>query len=118
MAQESKLPFSKTVTSGGFIFVSGQVALTEEGKLLEGSMEEQTQQTMENVQAALESAGASLSDIVKATVYVTDMSTSKEVSDAYVSHLTEPYPARELICVKELPLGAQVEISVIAKKPA
>jgi 2-iminobutanoate/2-iminopropanoate deaminase len=111
------LPFSTTREGGGFIFVSGQVALTDEGKLLEGSMEEQTHQVMKNLQSALQSAGASLSDIVKTTIYVVDMSTSKEVSDTYVGYLTEPYPAREFICVKELPLGAQVEISVIAKKP-
>jgi len=78
---------------------------------------EQTHQVMKNVQKALESAGASLSDIVKTTIYTTDMSEYGEVSDAYVSHLTEPYPAREFICVKELPLGALVEISVIAKSP-
>ena len=111
------LPFSITRTEGGFIFVSGQVALTDEGKLLDGSVVEETHQVMKNVQKALESAGASLSDIVKATIYTTDMSEYGKVSDAYVSYLTEPYPAREFICVKELPLGAQVEISVIAKKP-
>ena len=112
----TKLPFSVARVDGDFIFASGQVALTEEGKLLEGSMVEETHQVMKNVQKALESVGASLSDIVKATIYTTSMSEYGEVSDAYVSHLTEPYPARELICVKELPLGAQVEISVIAKK--
>lgn len=79
---------------------------------------EQTHRTMENVQTALKSAGASLSDIVKATIYATDLSSYKEVSDAYVGYLAEPYPAREFICVKQLPLDAQIEISVIAKKPA
>ena len=111
------LPFSIVRVEAGFVFVSGQVALTDEGKLLEGSMVEQTHQIMKNIQKALESAETSLSDIIKATIYATDMSKYSEVSDAYISHLTEPYPAREFVCVKELPLGAQVEVSVIAKKP-
>jgi|SRR3989344_6983686 len=111
------LPFSTTRTEGDFIFVSGQIALTEEGKLLDGSIVEQTHQVMKNIQKALELAGVSLSDIVKATIYTTDMFEYNKVSDAYISYLTEPYPAREFICVKELPLEAQVEISVIAKKP-
>src|SRR3989338_1481034 len=112
------LPFSTIREEGGFIFASGQIALTDEGKLLEGSVVEQTHQVMKNVQKALESAGASLRDVVKTTIYTTDMSEYGQVSDAYVSHLIEPYPAREFVCVKGLPLGALMEVSVIAKKPA
>jgi len=111
------LPFSPSVTKGGFIFTSGQVYLTKEGKLLEGTIEEQTKQVMKNLEGVLKNAGASFKEVVKTTIYTTDMSLYGRISDTYGSFLSEPYPAREMMCVKELPLGAKVEISMIAFKP-
>ncbi|PIT92930.1 MAG: reactive intermediate/imine deaminase, partial [Candidatus Harrisonbacteria bacterium CG10_big_fil_rev_8_21_14_0_10_38_8] len=107
---------SKTRVSNGLIFVSGQVPITPNGEILKGTLTDQTKQIMENIKEALSAEGASLSDIVKTTIYVTDMVSSKEVSDEYISYFSEPYPAREMVCVKELPLGAEIEISVIAGK--
>lgn len=109
-------PFSQAVISGKMIFTSGQVYLTLEGKLLEGTIEEQTHQVMKNLKAILESAGASFEDVVKTTIYVTDMSFYGKINDVYGSYFSEPYPARETVCVKELPLGAKLEISIIAIK--
>lgn len=106
---------SQAIVSNGFIFVSGQVHVTPDGVLVNGSVEEKVHQIMKNIGAILEAAGAAFDDIVKATLYVTDMSTSKKVNDVYVTYFTEPFPAREMVCVKELPLGANIEISVIAK---
>jgi len=109
-------PHSQAIIANNFVFTQGSICLTTEGKLLEGSTEEQIHQTMKNLQAILEEAGASFKDVVKTTIYVTDMSIYGKVNDVYATYMSDPYPARETVCVKELPLGAQVEISMIATK--
>jgi 2-iminobutanoate/2-iminopropanoate deaminase len=109
-------PYSQAVVNGDLIFTSGQIHLTPDGKLLEGSIEELTHQVMKNLQAVLEAAGSSFQDVVKTTVYVTDMSVYGKINEVYASYMTEPYPAREVVCVKELPLDAKLEISMIAVK--
>jgi 2-iminobutanoate/2-iminopropanoate deaminase len=98
------------------VFTSGQVYLTSDGKLLEGSIEEQTHQVMRNLKAILEAAGVAFSDVVKTTIYVTDMSAYGKINQVYGSYFSDPFPARETVCVKELPLGARLEISMIAIK--
>jgi 2-iminobutanoate/2-iminopropanoate deaminase len=110
-------PFSSSITTNGFIFTSGQVYLTREGKLLEGTIEEQTKQIMTNLEAVLKNAGATFKDVVKTTIYTTDMSVYGKINEVYGSYFSAPYPARETVCVKELPLGAKLEISMIAVKP-
>jgi 2-iminobutanoate/2-iminopropanoate deaminase len=109
-------PFSQGVVNENIIFTSGQVYLTKEGKLLEGSIEEQTHQVMKNLKAILEAAGTTFNDVVKTTIYVTDMSLYGKINETYGSYFSEPFPARELVCVKELPLGARLEISMVAIK--
>ena len=112
----SKLPFSPFVTKGNFVFTSGQVYLTPEGKLLEGTIKEQTHQVMKNLQGVLEKAGVSFADVVKTTIYLTDMSNYSDINEVYASYFRNNYPARETVCVKKLPLGARLEISMIASK--
>lgn len=109
-------PHSQAIIANGFVFTQGSICLTPEGNLLEGTTEEQVHQIMKNLQAILEEAGASLADVVKTTIYMTDMSLYGAVNTVYGSYFSDPYPAREAVCVKELPLGATVEISVIATK--
>jgi len=110
------LPFSPSVTKNGFVFTSGQVYLTPEGKLLEGSIQEQTHQVMSNLKNILEKAGVSFKDVVKTTIYTTDMSLYGLINEVYATYFEEPYPAKEMVCVKELPLGAKLEISMFAAK--
>ena len=110
------LPFSPSITKNGFVFTSGQIHLTSEGKLLEGTIEEQTSQVMENLKSVLEKAGVGLEDVVKTTDYITNMKNYGKVSDTYASFFSDNYPAREIVCVKALPLGASIEISMIASK--
>ena len=110
------LPISQSISKNGFIFTSGQVYLTSDGKLLEGTIHEQTHQVMKNLKKVLEAEGATFAGVVKTTIYVTDMSLYPDVNEVYGSYLAEPYPARETVCVKELPLGAKLEISMIAIK--
>ena len=109
-------PFSQAVIEGNMIFTSGQIYLTPEGKLMEGSIDGQARQVMNNLKEILEKAGVSFKDVVKTTIYVTDMSVYSKINEIYGSYMAEPYPARETVCVKELPLGARLEISMIAIK--
>lgn len=109
-------PHSQAIVANGFVFTQGSIYLTPEGKLLEGTLEEQIHQIMHNLQAILEAAGSSLDQVVKTTIYVTDMSFYKTVNEVYGGYFSDPYPARETVCVKELPLGAKVEMSMVAVK--
>lgn len=110
-------PFSHAIATGGFIFTAGQIHLNTEGKLVGESTEEKAHQVMKNLGAILKEAGATFADVVKTTIYITDMTAYGKVSEVYGSYMSDPYPARETVCVKELPLGAEVEISMIAVKP-
>lgn len=109
-------PHSQAIVANGFVFTQGSIYLTTEGKLLEGTTEEQIHQIMKNLSAILEAAGVTFADVVKTTIYLTDMSLYGEVNKVYGSYFSDPYPAREAVCVKELPLGAKVEISMVAVK--
>lgn len=113
-AQSAPSLLSQALVSNGFIFTSGFIHLTPDGKLVEGSTKEKFGQVMKNISEVLKAAGAEMNDIVKATIYVTDMTMLPELNKLYVSYFTEPYPVREAVCVKELPLGASIEISVVA----
>jgi 2-iminobutanoate/2-iminopropanoate deaminase len=111
-----KLPFSPYFEKNGFVFISGQVHLDNKGNIIEGSIEEKTHQVMENLQNVLEKAGLTFGNVVKTTIFLTDMDDYRKVNEVYGSYFNEPYPARETICVKALPLGASIEISMIASK--
>lgn len=109
-------PHSQAIIANGFVFTQGVICLTPEGKLVAGSVAEQIEQIMRNLSAILGSAGVSFFDVVKTTIYVTDMATYGTVNEIYAKYFNEPYPARETVCVAALPLGAEVEISMIAYK--
>lgn len=115
-----KSPHSQAIEAGGFVFTQGSICLTSEGKMLEGTVEEQVHQIMKNLKAILEEAGVSFANVVKTIIYLTDMSIYGKVNEVYGSYFSKGvhtiYPARETVCVKELPLGAKVEISMIAAK--
>ena len=115
-APPAKGPFSHAITNGKLVFTSGQIYLTPEGKLLEGTLEEQIKQIMSNLSAILKAADASFADVVKTTIYITDMSIYSTVNEVYGTYFKEPYPARETVCVKDLPLNAKIEISMVAIK--
>src|SRR5687768_3308799 len=96
-------PFSQAIESNGFVFTQGCIYLTADGKLIEGGDEELVHQVMKNLQVILEAAGVTFGDVVKTTIYLTDMSLGAVVNQVYGSYMKEPYPAREMVCVKELP---------------
>jgi len=107
-------PYSHAVRSGGLLFCSGQTPLDPAtGKLVEGSVGEQTRRCLENLRVVCAAAGADLADAVRLGVYVTDMGTFPEVNEAYATFFGEGPPARSTIGVASLPLGANVEIDAI-----
>lgn len=108
---------SQAIDSNGTVFVAGQIHCTSDGKLVEGSTEEKVHQIMKNLAAILTAAGADFSNVVKVNVYVTDISELPKLNEVYKTYFTkEPLPVREAVCVKALPLGASIEISLIATK--
>jgi 2-iminobutanoate/2-iminopropanoate deaminase len=111
-------PYTHAVVSNGLVFCSGQVPLDPNtGKLVEGSIGEQTKQCLENLSVVAAAAGAQLSDAVRMGIYVTDMATFKDVNEAYGTYFETDPPARSTIAVSALPLGAQVEIDAVIALP-
>lgn len=109
-------PYSQAVKSGGFLFVSGQVALNPStGNLMNSSIEEQAEQVINNLAAICKAANATLSNIVKLTIYITDMNDFSIVNSAMESHFQSPYPARATVEVSSLPLGVNVEMDAVVE---
>ncbi len=108
-------PYSQAIETDGFIFVSGQIPLIPAtGELVDGSVEVQTARVLENLKAILEAAGSSLDNVVKTTVYITNMDDFTKVNGIYGQYFQENPPARVCVEVSKLPKGALVEIDVIA----
>jgi 2-iminobutanoate/2-iminopropanoate deaminase len=107
---------SQGIVSNGNIYVAGQVYSKPDGTIIDGSVEDKVDQIMSNISAILEAAGAGLDSVVKVVIYVTNMSQMPELNAVYPTYFKEPYPVREAVCVKALPLGATIEISVVAAK--
>jgi len=108
-------PFSAAVTTGQFLYLSGQVAQDpSSGKLVAGGVAEQTEQIFKNAAAILRAAGKDLSHVVKVTVFLTDIGEFAKINEIYGRHFDKPYPARTTVAVVALPLGAQVELPMIA----
>ena len=110
-------PFlSQAVVSGNTIYVSGQIHNKPDGSIVEGSVKEKLDQIMQNIAAILKAAAATPDDIVKVVIYVTDMAQMPELNEVYPTYFEKPFPVREAVCVAALPLGATIEVSVIASK--
>lgn len=108
-------PFlSQAIISNGTVYVSGQIHATADGSIVEGTVKEKMHQIMQNIVEILRAANATINDVVKVVVYVTDMAQMLELNETYTSYFTEPFPVREAVCVQALPLGATIEISVVA----
>lgn len=110
-------PYSQAVENNGMLFVAGQVPIDPAtGKMVEGGITEQAARVLENIGAILQAAGYGFSDVVKATCLLDSMSDFKAMNEVYAKYFTSDPPARIAYGVKELPLGALVEIDVIAMK--
>lgn len=109
-------PYSQAVSSGGFLYTSGQVGLDPQtGQLVSGGFEAQARRVIANLEAVLASAGLAFADVVKATIYVTDLASFSLLNRIYGEALGDHRPARSTVQVAALPLGALVEIDLVAR---
>lgn len=110
--------YSQAVRAGGLVFLSGQIALDPATmELVEGGAEVQVRRVFENLKAVCEAAGGSLADVVKLTVYLTDLDDFGTVNRVMGEYFSEPYPARAAVGVAALPRGACVEIEAVMALP-
>ena len=112
-------PYSHGVWADDLLYLSGQTPIDPAtGSLVEGGVTEQTARVFDNLEAVLTDAGLSMDDVIKTNVFLTTMADFPEMNAVYGARFAEPYPARSTVAVAGLPLGARVEIELVAKRPA
>ena len=117
-APEAIGPYSQAIVAGNLIFVSGQIPLHPfTGELIKDDITVATNLVMENIGAILAAAKVNYKDIVKTSIFLTNINDFAEVNEVYASYFEDNFPARETVQVAALPKGVSVEISVIAAKP-
>jgi 2-iminobutanoate/2-iminopropanoate deaminase len=108
-------PYSQAVRAGNLLFISGQVAIDPAtNNVIEGDVSAETQQVMKNLDAILKEAGAGFNNVVKTTIFLSDMGLFAAVNEVYGKFFSSSFPARETVAVKGLPKNVNVEISMIA----
>lgn len=111
-------PYSQAIDVGDLVFCSGQGSIdAASGEFLRGTVEEETQRTLHNLGAVLAAAGVGFADVVKTTVFLTDMNDFAAMNGVYATFFPDPPPARSTVAVKELPKGFKVEIEAVARRP-
>lgn len=110
-------PYTPAIAAGGFVFLSGQIALDDAGNLHTDDIAGETRRVMENVGILLRAAGLDYAHLVKVTILLSDMALYNAVNEVYGTYFTTVPPAREAFAVKGLPRGVNVEISGIAARP-
>jgi 2-iminobutanoate/2-iminopropanoate deaminase len=110
-------PYSHAVWAGDLLYLSGQTPIDPAtGKLIDGDVETQTMRCFDNLELVLLDSGLRLDDVIKCNVYLTSMADFPAMNGAYQRRFTKPYPARTTVAVAGLPLGARVEIELVAKR--
>jgi 2-iminobutanoate/2-iminopropanoate deaminase len=108
-------PYAQAIKANGFVYTAGQIAIEPEtGNLIEGGITEQTRQVFNNLGEVLKAAGTSFDHVIKATVFLRQMSDFAAMNDVYSEYLGNAKPARSTVGVAELPRGALVEIDLVA----
>ena len=107
-------PYSQAVIANGVIYTSGQIALNSEGVIVSSDIKEQTHQVLQNLSAVLQEAGSSFQNVIKTTIFLSDMADFKTVNEIYAEYFGSHKPARSTVAVKTLPLDVKVEIDCIA----
>jgi 2-iminobutanoate/2-iminopropanoate deaminase len=112
-------PYSQAIAMGGLLFTAGQVALDpSSGALVDGGIEPQTERVMANLTAVLDAAGCTWADVLKTTIFLTDIADFTTVNEIYGRYVSDPPPARSTIGVAALPKGARIEIELVARQRA
>ena len=110
-------PYNQAIQTGNLLFISGQVCIDPPtGQLKNKDIQEETHQVMHNLKAILQEAGMDFSNVVKTTIFITDMNRFAELNEVYGKYFSEKFPARETVQVSALPKFVNVEISMIAAK--
>ena len=110
-------PYSMAIEAGDFVYLSGQTPMDPAtGKLVQADIGAETKQCLTNLQGVLEAAGLTFAHVVKANVFLTDMGDFAAMNAVYAAHFPAPFPARSTVAVAALPLGARVEIELVAYK--
>jgi len=110
-------PYNQAVMAGDTLYISGQIALNpQSGDLVCNTIEEETKQVMANLKAVLNEAGFDFINVVKTSIFLSDMNSFAKVNEVYGQYFTKDFPARETVAVKTLPKNVNVEISAIAVK--
>ncbi|MDE6196669.1 MAG: RidA family protein [Muribaculaceae bacterium] len=107
-------PYSQAIDTGSFVYASGQIPVDPATGIIPEGITAQTEQSLANVCAILDAAGLSVDNVVKTTVFLSDMANFGAMNEVYGRVFSEPYPARSAVAVRELPKGVLVEIEVIA----
>lgn len=111
-------PYSQAVEANGFVFASGQLGINPAtGEFVEGDVQAQTRQALTNARAIMNEAGLDLNNVIKTTVFLSDMANFAAMNEIYAEFFCEPYPARSAVAVKTLPKNALVEVECIAVRP-
>ena len=111
-------PHSQAVEANGFVFASGQLGINPAtGEFVEGDVQAQTRQALTNARAIMNEAGLDLNNVIKTTVFLSDMANFAAMNEIYAEFFSEPYPARSAVAVKTLPKNALVEVECIAVRP-
>ena len=110
-------PYSQAIAVDGFVFCSGQIGLDpQSGELVSGGVEAQAERALRNLEAVLDAAGLAMADVVKTTLFLTDIGDFGAVNAVYGRHMPDPPPARSTVAVGGLPKGALVEVEAIARR--
>ncbi len=109
-------PYSQALSSGNIVFVSGQIPINAQTGTMADTIEEQATQSLTNVKNILEAAGLTMKNVIKTSVFLSDLNDFSKVNEIYAQFFTEPYPARSCVQVAAIPKGAKVEIECIAIK--
>ena len=109
-------PYSQATISGQVVYTSGQIPLLPDGSLLEGDVEVQARQVLENLKAVLTAAGSGLERVLNTTVFLKDMDDFAAMNAVYTEYFSEPYPARSTVQVGRLPKDVRVEIEAVAER--
>ena len=108
-------PYSQAIRVGDFLYTSGQIALDpESGMFLSGEIEEETEQTLKNISAILQAGGVNFENVIKTTVYLSDLNDFTRMNQVYEKYFSKNKPARACVQVAALPKGAKIEIDAIA----
>jgi 2-iminobutanoate/2-iminopropanoate deaminase len=110
-------PYNHAIRVGDLLFCSGQIPLDYEGKLVAGGIKEQTRQVLQNISAILKDQALTPENVIKATVFMTNLAEFTDMNSVYGEFFTENFPARSTVQVSALPRGASVEIEVVACYP-